>query len=143
MPIRKQEFYEGAALYQLARAGCVDGLRYDSPFMIVNGSLAVLIKYSAGKRSPWAFTFTPDEQRAFAARAGAVATVAALVCGSDGVTVLRFSDFVTVAQQRDVAVRISCFRRFGEHYEVSGPEGVLKSKVAPSDWRRVLEEREP
>lgn len=139
MGIKKQHFYEGAALYALARSGMVQGLRYESPFMIVNDRLAVLIKYSAGKRSPWSFTFMPDEQKAFVGRGLKQQTVAALVCGSDGVVVLPCEDFATISSGHSSAVRISCYRDFGEHYEINGPRGPLKAKVAPSDWHRILE----
>jgi len=36
MPIKKLEFYEGAALHRLARTGRIDSLKYASPFFIFN-----------------------------------------------------------------------------------------------------------
>jgi site-specific DNA-cytosine methylase len=57
VPIRKQEFYEGAALHLAARTGRVRSLRYEQPFFRFNETLAVMLKYSTGVRSPWAFTF--------------------------------------------------------------------------------------
>jgi hypothetical protein len=50
--IRKQEFYEGAALHLLARTGGITSVRYEAPFFLVN-QLSVLLKYSTRARSPW------------------------------------------------------------------------------------------
>ena len=62
MSIKKQEFYEGAALHLLARAGGITGIRYEAPLFLLNEQLLVLLKYSTKGRSPWGFTFTRDEQ---------------------------------------------------------------------------------
>lgn len=63
MSIKRQEFYEGAALHILARSGNLQGVRFESPFFVLNDSLYVLLKYSTKGRSPWGFTFSTDEQR--------------------------------------------------------------------------------
>jgi hypothetical protein len=39
MAIKKQEFYEGAALHLLARAGGITGIRYVAPFFLLNDHL--------------------------------------------------------------------------------------------------------
>ena len=62
MAIKKQEFYEGAALHLLARTGTVTSMRYNAPFFIFNDRVLGLLKYNTKTRSPWGFTFTPDEQ---------------------------------------------------------------------------------
>jgi hypothetical protein len=62
MAIKKQEFYEGAALYLLARTGAITSIRYEAPFFLLNDHLLVYLKYSTKGRSPWGFTFMPDEQ---------------------------------------------------------------------------------
>src|SRR5438309_6815662 len=41
MAIKKQEFYEGAALHLLARSGGITSIRYDPPLFIVNNRLLV------------------------------------------------------------------------------------------------------
>jgi hypothetical protein len=63
MAIRKQEFYEGAALHLLARNGSIRSIRYNPPLFLVNDEVFLLLKYSTKGRSPWGFTFTTDEQR--------------------------------------------------------------------------------
>jgi hypothetical protein len=140
MPIRKQEFYEGAALHILARSGKVTGLRYEPPLFTVNDTLQVLLKYSTKGRSPWGFTFMPDEQELLAATALDFALVVGLVCGSDGVVAVDFDDYRSIAAPRQSSIHISCYRDHGQHYQVNGPDGTLSRKVPPSNWQRILDQ---
>jgi len=138
MPIRKQEFYEGAALHQLAQHGCVSRLTYSRPFFVFNDALHVLLKYSTRSRSPWGFTFTPAEQEALE-RKGVLAGVAlGLICGADGIAALGLADYFSIAKRKSTAVHVSCYRSYSEHYEVNGPDGTLERKIAPSKWARIL-----
>jgi hypothetical protein len=89
MAIKKQEFYEGAALHLLARAGDIASIRYDPPFFLLNEELLVLLKYCTKGRSPWGFTFTSDEQMILQRRASQSRIVIGLVCGADGVAAER------------------------------------------------------
>ena len=43
MAIKKQEFYEGAALHLLARTGTVASMRYNAPFFIFNDRVLGLL----------------------------------------------------------------------------------------------------
>lgn len=139
MAIRKQEFYEGAALHLLARTGQVRSLRYEPPFFFINDENCALLKYSTRSRSPWSFTFTGDEQFELERQAGIQRVLIGLICGSDGVVALNFSDYLTIAIRRPSSVHVSCFRQHNQHYEVNGPDGTLGKKIAPSSWRRILE----
>jgi len=139
MAIKKQEFYEGAALHLLARTGGITGIRYDAPFFLLNEHLLIYLKYSTRCRSPWGFTFTLDEQMALQEKASKFKPVIALVCGGDGVAAFTYEDYLTIAAPRALAVHISCYRQYGEHYELNGPDGRLEGKVSPSNWRRILE----
>lgn len=139
MAIKKQEFYEGAALHLLARSGRVSSIQYDAPFFLINNRLLVLLKYSTKGRSPWGFTFMPDEQLLLQERAPGFKIVLGLVCGADGVTALDYDAYLTVAALRKSAVHIACYRQHGEHYQVNGPDGSLSRKVAPSNWQKILE----
>jgi hypothetical protein len=138
MAIKKQEFYEGAAIHLLARSGDVTRIQYDSPFFRFNGELLVLLKYCTRSRSPWGFTFTPDEQAVLQKNAARSRTIIALVCGSDGVAAFSYVDFRRVATPRNSAIHIACYRQHRQHYEVNGPDGTLNEKVAPSYWPRIL-----
>lgn len=62
MAIKKQEFYEGAALHLLVRSGGIMSIRYEAPFFLLNDNVLIYLKYSTKGRSPWGFTFTTDEQ---------------------------------------------------------------------------------
>ncbi|HVT82315.1 MAG TPA: hypothetical protein VHM90_16855 [Phycisphaerae bacterium] len=122
MPIRKQEFYEGAALHQLARSGAITSIQLEPPFFLINDYLSVCMKYCTRGRTPWGFTVLPDELSLFQVRAAASELLLALICGSDGIAVIGFSDYLGIAGRRTSAVHISCSRPFGHHYAVSGPE---------------------
>jgi hypothetical protein len=139
MTIKKQEFYEGAALHLLARTGGVTSIQYNVPFFVINNRLLVLIKYSTKGRSPWGFTFMPEEQQLLQENASENKIILGLVCGADGVVAIDYDDYLTVAALRKSAVHIACYRQHGEHYEVNGPDGRLNRKVAPSNWRKILE----
>lgn len=140
MAIRKQEFYEGAALHVLVRTASISSLQYLPPFFIVNRSLLVLLKYSTRIRSPWGFTFTPEEQRLLGERARNSPVVIGLICGSDGIAAFNYERYRSVAGLKRSAIHLSCYRRHREHYEVNGPDGTMGGKVAPSDWSRILED---
>ena len=139
MGIKKQEFYEGAALHLLARAGGITSIRYEAPFFLLNDQLLVLLKYSTKGRSPWGFTFTRDEQVILRKRASQLRVVIGLVCGADGVVALAYDTFLSVAAPRESAVHIACYRQYDEHYQVNGPDGTVNRKVAPSNWLRILD----
>jgi hypothetical protein len=140
MGIKKQEFYEGAALHRLARSGRIASVRYEAPFFHFNGDLRVLLKYSTRSRSPWGFTFTADEQLELELASSASQVIIGLVCGVDGIAAFHYDAYLRIAPIRRAAIHISCYRRHGEHYEVNGPDGTLARKVPPSDWRRILDE---
>lgn len=140
MAIKKQEFYEGAALHRLARMGEIPGIRYNAPFFVFSDELFVLLKYSTRTRSPWGFTFTPDEQVQLCVRAlEHHPVVIAMVCGSDGVAALHYDAYQTIAVQRATALRVTCGRLHGKHYRVTGPDGHLARKIAPSEWHQILD----
>lgn len=139
MAIKKQEFYEGAALHMLARSNGITTIRFEAPFFLLNNKLLVYLKYTTKVRSPWAFTFTGEEQKLLMQEASNRNIVIGLVCGADGVASLTYDDYQTVASHRPSAVHISCYREHGEHYEVNGPDGRLDGKVAPSNWQRIME----
>lgn len=143
MGIQKQEFYEGAALHQLVRGSSgLTSVLHSPPLFVFGSSLQVHLKYSTAKRSPWAFTFMPEEQILLSQRAQEMPLVIGLICGADGVAALPYDAYARVAQVKNVALRVSCKRSHRQHFEISGPDGVLSNKVAPSDWVRLLEKRE-
>jgi len=143
MGIQKQEFYEGAALHQLIRgSNGIKSIIHSAPFFVIDGALQVHLKYSTGKRSPWGFTFMPEEQLLLQQRAQEMPIIIGLICGADGVAALPYEAYIRVAQVRSTALRVACRRNHREHFEVGGPDGTLPEKVPPSEWVRLLEKRE-
>ena len=139
MPITKQAFYEGAALHQLARSTELKSIRYEAPFFIFNKSVLAYLKYSTKTRSPWAFTFTEEEQVLLTRRAASDLIAIGLICAGDGVAMIAYDDYLSIASPRKGAVHVACYRKHKEHYEVSGPDGAVARKVAPSEWGRLLD----
>ena len=139
MAIKKQEFYEGAALHMLARSNVITSIRFESPFFLINDKLSVYLKYTTKGRSPWGFTFTTDEQKRLMEEAPKRKIVIGLICGADGIATLTYDAYSSVASHSPSAIHIACYRQHGEHYEVKGPDGRLDWKVAPSNWERIME----
>src|SRR5688572_14790098 len=106
MGIKKQDFYEGAALYQLARRGVIASVKYVTPLFVLNGTLQVLLKYSTKKRSPWGFTFGVEEQALLESGPNEGQLVVALVCGADGIAALTCDGYRTIARLRSSAIHI-------------------------------------
>jgi len=139
MALKKQEFYEGAALHLLARTGNVRGVRYDPPLFCLNDRLLLHLKYSTKGRSPWGFTFLPEEQVLLRDKARTMPLVIGLICGSDGVAAVPYDAFNAIVEVGRSAAHIACYRSHGEHYAVTGPAGRLSRKIPPSNWPRILE----
>jgi hypothetical protein len=138
MAIQKQEFYEGAALHILARAGGINQVRYEAPFFVLNQTLPVMLKYSTRGRSPWAFTFDDDERDILKLKASEGRLIIGLICGRDGVAAFTYDSFKTIASPDPGAFHVACHRKHGKHYEVAGPIGSLQEKIALANWRRIL-----
>ena len=139
MGIQKQEFYEGAALHQLIRGSCgIKSIIYSPPLFVLDSRLQVHLKYSTGKRSPWGFTFVPEEQLLLCQRAKVMLLFIGLICGADGIAVLPYEGYLRIASVRDAALHVSCRRSHREHFEICGPDGPLPNKVSPSSWVKLL-----
>ncbi len=138
MGIRKQEFYEGAAIYTLLRASRELKVSYRAPFFLLSGARSIYLKYSTGKRSPWAFTFAASEQAVLAIEAKNRLVGLGLVCGAEGIVSMPFSDYQLIAVQRQSSLRVACSRSHGSHFSVVGPDGVLPRKIPSSDWTNLL-----
>jgi hypothetical protein len=139
MGIQKQEFYEGAVIHQLLRRIKGVSVSYEAPYFVVNGSIRLHIKHSTSVRTPWGFTFTPMEQASLREDdCDGLPIAIGLVCGSDGIVTLTMTSYTSIAIQRETALRIACSRNHRMHFDVSGPDGALPGKVAPSSWINVF-----
>jgi len=142
MSIQKQEFYEGAALHQLIRGSSRVNVLHVPPMFVLDERIQIHLKYSTAKRSPWGFTFTPDERKLMAERVEALPLVIGLICGADGVAALSYDSYASIAPAHGGALHLSCRRSHRERFEISGPTGILPGKVAPSDWAKLLKRSE-
>ena len=138
MGIKKQDFYEGAALFILARTGDLHGIRHEEPFFVLNDNLLIYLKHSTQTRSPWGFTFSKEERETLRAKNASDKIVIGLVCGADGVAALPYESFAEVAGSGDGQFRIACHRKHNEHYCITGPNAQLAKKIAPSNWLKIL-----
>lgn len=136
MPLKKQAFYEGAALHQLAHCCGPISIRHAEPFFVINEIETIYLKYCTRVRSPWGFSFTEAEQDSMTQVVGPLTL--GLICGSDGIVTLHYSDFKQLVGSSDSSAYISCFRKHDHHYVVRGPEGRLARRVSPSTWKRFL-----
>lgn len=139
MTIKKQEFYEGAALYQLLKTNAVERVSFANPFFILNDEIAVLLKYSTSKDSPWNFVFTGNELAELRHLETAFTYHVGLVCGSDGVVSLQRSQVLDLVGDCDANARVGCYRRHDQLYQVNGPTGPLRKKISRQSWVRILE----
>ena len=139
MTIKKQHFYEGAALYQLILTNKVGRVTYAHPFFIINDKYAILLKYSTSKDSPWSFVFTPFELQKIDSPTHEFRYLMGLVCGSDGVVALSVKQFNQVANVKGDTMRIGCHRKFDEQYRIVGPAGTLPKRISRNAWIKLLD----
>jgi hypothetical protein len=142
MTIKKQEFYEGAALHLLASTERIVGIMYRPPFFVLNGRIFLMLKYSTRGRSPWGFTFTESERARLEkvlVKDSKRTIKIGLICGADGIVALDYDEFLKITGPRTAAVHVSCYRKHGEYYEVNGPDGTLDRKVPPSNWQKLFD----
>lgn len=139
MTIAKHEFYEGAALHQLVTNSKVESIRYEAQVFTINNSVQIYLKYCTKNRTPWGFTFTSSECTLLETCATNKRVFLGLVCAADGIAAISHEMFRSIASQGKDPFSILCHRKFGKHYLVSGPNGSLSRKIAPSQWQRILE----
>lgn len=140
MAIRKQEFYEGAAIHRLVKAGKLGSILYEPPFFVLNEHVRVLLKYSTRSRSPWGFNFSADELDALTNLPPIDRAFVGLICASDGIAAITVRDLLTLTHRHKQQIHVSCYRDHREHYEMRGPYGPLAEKVAPSRWETLLKD---
>ena len=135
--IDKADFYHGAALAAaLDDTRCIEVARYP-PGYLVNDTTLALIKYTTKNYSPWQFTFSAEDvARLQHLPDGVDRVVLALVCAGDGICAISAS--VARALLEDAAAWIRVRRRFRGWYGVSGPAGILETKVAIKRWPEIL-----
>jgi hypothetical protein len=139
LPIQKQEFYEGAALHRLFVNCTQVHFSYSLPFFVLDSRFKIYLKYSAAARSPWRFSFSAGEQETLKNNAGDCPIFIGLICGSDGIAALPAVGFFELVPIGGATAAISCSRKHGEYFELSGPAAACSKRIAPSDWAGLIE----
>ena len=100
--IRHIEWYHGAALARLMRlegssaVSCRLHTRYRSAY-VLDDCVAIYLKYSTNRLSPWAFAFRPEHQDEIASlREDCEEVFVTLICGSDGIACLSDGEYQLV-----------------------------------------------
>lgn len=152
--IRDQELLHGAAVIRLLDAGVPVSIRHApdihaSAYLAEAGDwrVALLLKLSTRKRSPWQFTFTDGEGAALANMAERFAghrRLLVLVCHTDGVCCLPHARLGDIMDDPETPAgqSVSVARGDGRSYRVSGPgRRKMPGTIPMSDWpRRVFSE---
>lgn len=112
----------------------------DTQAYIINDCIAILIKYSTKRLSPWTFTLSQDFDGVVDKLSDEYEVFVAFVCNDDGVACVAYDDYSYITSfgsydTNSIAVR----RKKGESYTVKGPEHELDHKVKDCDLpKRVL-----
>jgi hypothetical protein len=148
--IRDQELLHGAALARLIDHGEPVSIRtadaHLSAYLVESGRnrVALLLKLSTRKKSPWQFTFTEGEGAALTALAESHPEhkrLLVFVCHTDGVCCLPHDRLGELIEDpfAPAGQAISVSRAEGQSYRVSGPgKQRLHGTVPVSDWPRIV-----
>lgn len=139
--IRQVEQYHGVALARLVRAerAVTIGTRSHADYRsiyTVDGRVALYVKYSTSRLSPWNFGFTPEHQREILRLREEFADVfVTLVCGPDGVACLSGRECQQVLDDDPKPGEwIKVSRAPRQKYAVSGSDGRTIHKVGNSEY---------
>jgi len=145
MALNLYDLYHGAALNQLVKDPeehtSID--KPDSPTQsvyIINHNICLYVKYSQGD-GPWQFNFHPEHQEEIRHyhRRYPDRTFLVLVCGTDGICVITYDEFVSCV---DVNFReqesITVNRPARGQYWVRGARGRLQHSVPRSRYPRLV-----
>jgi hypothetical protein len=143
--ISEFEAHHGKAIIGLIRAnkGPLTIAKYNSPSnasYLLNGHVAIYIKHSAKRMSPWRFSFLKehqDEIKTLKQIYGEVYVV--LVCNNDGIVALNFSELKTLLDDsHSQSEWISAARTRNTEYAIKGSDGKLNFKVAKNSFPSKL-----
>lgn len=139
--IRQVEEYHGAALARLLRADGSPAIklrwhpRYRSAY-VLEERIAVYMKYSTNRLSPWTFVFKREHQREIATLCDEFdETFVTLVCGSNGVACLSSAEYQAVLDSglpESEWVRVARGPR--QKYAVSGSVGRRVCRIGDNEY---------
>jgi hypothetical protein len=135
--IDKADFYHGAALIRIIEDGRCENVTSHASGYLVNGRVAVCVKYTTKTGSPWRFTLTADEISACEHAVREVGRcVVAFVCGGDGICAVPWQQISGLIGE--APAWIASRRAFNGCYAVSAANGTLARKIARNQWPDVV-----
>jgi len=138
--IAKREFYHGVAFVRLLEDKRCQTVRKDEFGYVVNDDVFIFLKYSTKARSPWRFTFVPEEVEQLNFRAGSFREIfIVMICGGDGICAVSWCNACILLGSK--AGWIAVKRKFDEEYAVAGPMDELRRKVALNTWPSIAFEK--
>lgn len=140
--INEFEYYHGAALRAICEGSespvTVEVLDkyYDNSAYAINNSVALYIKHSKKRLTPWKFTFYKQHQDYISELKNIFDDIVILlVCGDDGVAGLSFDELKLILDTNHEDVEwIKVERRKREQYKVSGTDGELSFKITHDEF---------
>jgi hypothetical protein len=139
--IGEQERYHGVVLARIVRCPFPSGasVRVRSQgrsAYLLDECVALYVKYSTSRLSPWSFSFAEAHQAELDVLAAAFDhTLVALVCGEDGVACLTWSEFKNVLDDNYEPIEwIKVSRKARQQYTVKGSDNRRGFKVADSEF---------
>jgi len=134
------EFFHGAALARIIHKNVFDSIKCYSnanSSYIIDGKMAIYLKYSQKRMSPWTFSFSEahvNEVKEIKNKFNKIYLV--FVCGRNGIVCLDFEEFSTVIslENKNFPKWIRASRQKGEKFSISGSDGGLKHKIGNSDF---------
>ncbi len=134
MKVQEQDIYHGAALTQIAEHQSFKALNKGSErygHYLINADCHVFIKYSKSPKSPWSFTFTPEQLEPLRNIQGSQADLyACLVCGHETICLLsqeQLEQVIDFAAGNSQWIRVEVPK--GGSCRVIGSAGKLKKTV--------------
>ncbi len=139
--IGELEQYHGAALARLIRAGSAVPVtvrahgNHRSAYAL-DETVALYVKYSTSRLSPWSFQFARAHRNAVEDLTGEFdETFVTLVCGLDGVACLDLKQYRQLVSSDDASVEwIKVTRRARQKYSVTGSKRRQALKVGNSEY---------
>jgi len=138
--IKEFEMFHGIVLSRLTHkfgqiqiSSMVNG---DNSSYVINGSIAIYIKFSKKRLTPWQFTFTNEHFNKIMVLSNQYPKVyVVFVCNDDGICCISLEEFLINITNIEVNCTKSILisRSKNEQYGVSGTDGKLKYKISDSN----------
>ncbi len=136
------EFYQGVALAKIIREAnkAISILAYKKSSYILDNKVAIYIKHSHKRMSPWRFTFDKEHQAEInELKSKYIEVFLILVCGEDGSVSLDHDEIKKILDnEHEENEWVSVTRRKNHVYGLKGSNGQLDYKVSRQDFAKRI-----